>query len=700
MALSNNQKEQELTKLNKEMAEKRKKLKSDIHKADYDKSNLVKFFDLFLLANSKVNIGSSEYIPHYVEQILLSIAWMNGSTKEDLLTLYQSLPESCFNLDKSGIKDSGIKDPTKQTAWMQEKYLESSYTTLVSDVMKLTATDRAKYFLAHPDDLTFMSYGRPMLDPQALPTIGFQQVDFVHPVSKTPERMPDCMEMAILNKMLNDLAGGPGNTFNVATLKENLKEMGYQMHIGLDKFLEKYPNPSQVNEIAAHKMWAELVSGLPGVKYNPIHPTFEIVPTVGNALAVFGALLFNSKLTPLPGDFIDYEKLDRDRAKKMDMICKVLSRKDREIGWQLRGKDGRGVDDKELNDESKNETNLVLEFTVNRQSKYDWVINSGHSQVNPKLSSKNDFRTGVGKEMAELILKDKGKLFKEGSGRLLSWLITSDLSNDKEIISKLKSANATTIAPTHYSDFINGIPLESVDNKLFVIGEFAETASAEEGNVSKVDKLKSKIPQDLAPQRRLYATLADHYYYHKIKSGAIESKTDDPKYKDKKPLFTPITLPKSDLRIKVLGSKYVWEEGGLVLGDTIKNPNGSDKKMNFKDAVTYCLSLNKTPLPTTQAEFERFASDKANKPPFNFCYLPTREEYEMFSKKMNGNGSYKGNYLPHFLANLYERWFWSSSVRNAFEAYVFDGNNGFVSNFKRNISNSVRCACAVTWRGN
>ena len=35
------------------------------------------------------------------------------------------------------------------------------------------------------------------------------------------------------------------------------------------------------------KMWAELITGIPGVENHPNHPTYEIKPTVSNALRGF-----------------------------------------------------------------------------------------------------------------------------------------------------------------------------------------------------------------------------------------------------------------------------------------------------------------------------------------------------------------------------------------------------------------------------
>ena len=536
--------------------------------------------------------------------------------------------------------------------------------------------------------------------------MGFKQVEFTHPVTQKKEHMPDCMEYAILNKMLNDLAGGPGNQFDIPALEENLSKLGYEMHPRLKEFLTQYPDPSRVNEIDAHRKWAELVTEIPHppLTYNPLHPDHEIVPTVSNALAVYGYLLFHKKMK---SDAQSYSSLKR--AKKLDLVCQVLSREGRKIDWSLRGANSEedlNATEEELREGKKKDTNLVLEFMINGNPKYDWRIDSGHSQVDPRKEDSADWRKDVGPEMAKQILASNR--FQTQDRRTLAWFLNT--SDTPKIFWRLKPKRGDL----HFDELIQSVPLESVDNKLFVIGQLAET-----GRGAEIKKIHAKLPSDdQDTQRRYHATLADHQYPFGAKSKALTGAEYE-------------LIPNHP----VLGRS--WKDTrGVTWGDTVPDPDlGGDKRLNWEKAKKQCLDLNppgkiresvevalgsiesNQELKQLRSNFLSQRTEEAKETllkkyveikedPIPGCYLPPIEEYLFLGVDL-GRKEKNNQYLPQFLSHLYDldsrgnyRWFWSSSGSPDYASYalLFYGDGGDVDFVSRNVVRSVRCVCgAVAW---
>lgn len=188
-----------------------KKLISAIEKDKYQEKHLDHFLTVLVEAFQAELAHESHTPQHTVEQIMLSIGWLNGTDKKDFLSIYEKIPVNCFTEQGSrNIFSLNKDDKDKRLKWLRS-YLETDYNNSVNELIKFSIEDRAEYFLTHPEKLAFLYYGRPLLDASALPTMGFKQIKFNHPVTNEIVRMPDCMEYAILNKMLNDLAGGQGN---------------------------------------------------------------------------------------------------------------------------------------------------------------------------------------------------------------------------------------------------------------------------------------------------------------------------------------------------------------------------------------------------------------------------------------------------------------------------------------------------------
>ncbi len=369
------------------------KLQSAVKKVSYDEKNLDAFLDKLVAAFHSENDPACPYPRHYTEQVLLAMGWLNGTgEKTELLSLYHGLKSFMSEAGKSN-----LHDPQRQAQWLDHRYTSEDYIGFAKAALTLTPEKRAEHFLAHSEELAFLAHGRPLFDSNALPTIGFKQTPYEHPKSKAKTTFPDCMEMAVLNAMLNALAGGVGNSFDVGSLEANLNAKGYTMHPGLKDFLTKYPDPSRVNEPIAHQDWAKLVSNIPGIKYNrpegATHKYCEMFPTVSNVLAVYEHILFSH---PKPG----HTEQTLSRSQKLTRICKVLSRPNRKVEWKLKGsQSAKDLDSTEP--PHQKDTNLVLEFAINGQPKYDWKINSGHSQVDPNASDTSDWRAGVGLEMVK-----------------------------------------------------------------------------------------------------------------------------------------------------------------------------------------------------------------------------------------------------------------------------------------------------------
>lgn len=670
------------------------KLTSAIEKFTYQEKNLDGFIQTLVKA---YHFPESK---GFVEKSLVAIGSLNAQNKKDFLSLYQGLPRECFKPE--GVKHLFSNDESnrkKREQWLNDHFKETDYHTKVTELLSRTPSQNAEHFLAHPDDLTFLSFGRSFLDPNALPTMGLKQVDFTHPVSKEKVSMPDCMEYAILNNMLNALAGGPGNRFDVDALEKKLKEVGYTMHPGLKEFLTEYPDPSRVNELPAHRKWAQLVSGLSQIKYNPVHPTYEIVPTVSNALELYHYLLFHKKNQDGTSD---YSTLTR--AKKLDLICKVLSREGRTIDWKLQGaksKEDLNFNDAELKKSHQKDTDLVFEFTINERPKYDWSIKAGHSQVDPRPSDDSDWRKDIGIEMAKKMKLSSPDLHN------LAWFLNTPGQEDKK---KIFAAFSSHRSDPRYQELLWCVPMESKEGKLFVVEELLK-----EKIYAPIEKIGARLPNDAEAKKEFQAMLADHYYPFKTTktySGA--------EYK-----FIP-SHP-------ILGKS--WQDPrGKIWGETFAQSNGEDQKFDWESAKKACLNLNKSEaqMKAVEAALKRIESNEEliqlrtpyvndsrtieskqailmkyhelTQDPIPGCYLPLMEDWLQmmmdFGHVEHDEVSHN-QYVPQFLAKFVGRWFWTSTASppspwsspDSQSGVNFSGSGGAVNSSDHSTQYSVRCVC-------
>lgn len=150
--------------------------------------------------------------------------------------------------------------------------------------------------------------------------------------------------------------------------------------------------------------------------------------------------------------------------------------------------------------------------------------------------------------------------------------------------------------------------------------------------------------------------------------------------------------------LKTLGIKDLskfgeaWKDpSGLVWGDVAKDEKGNIRRMNHKDAESYCKSLG-AELPTGYLEEK---NGKNGFPNHDSDFVRLRKY--MGAESLAGYGAPKG-YGPQILPNLKEGgWEWSSSVHpaNSDNAYDFDGRSGDIYYGHRDYSLNVSVRCVV-----
>lgn len=544
--------------------------------AEYDPTALRPFLEKiahsFQAEEQKPPVG--RYLRPSTEQTLLSIGWLNtGDSKGDLLKLYEEIPQ-CLTLQGSkNIFGMDAESLEKREKWLNDKYTAADYEKLAAHLHSMTATARAEYLLARPEELALLAYGRSYYDKNALPTLGYKQVTFTLQSGQSAGKqvsMPDCMEYSILNSILNALTGGPGNTFEVGALKKKLAEEGYQMHPKLEAFLEKFPSPADVNEMGAHVLWDELITGIPGIEpHRPLQPTHEMKPTVGNALLAYQYLFYSHPLPNAKPKGTPWVKLTR--SEQLDRVFSLLSRETptpRIFKWKLR--DGKKEDLNELDDHQhfKKNTDLVLEFKIKNGPRYDWRIEAAHAQVDPKKDDAADWRKGIGPAMARKI-SDHNKESSEMPHQARSSLAWVLKASDAE--ETFRGLSAFHNDPT-YEDLIWRMSSESVDEKLVIIGQMVEALNRtslekekEKESIHKLIKtLHGKLPLDLDPQRRFHATLADHHY---------------PFQKTERSKVTGVSFTQLEEH-PVLGKGKFWRDDarGTLWGETEKDEYGKRRR--------------------------------------------------------------------------------------------------------------------------
>src|ERR1700761_5018016 len=89
----------------------------------------------------------------------------------ELFLQFRALPKECFGGEGEKNLFSEERKEARQK-WVADHYSEHDYETLTKKALEKISAERAQYFLKHPDELAFLSYGRPFFDPNALPTMG------------------------------------------------------------------------------------------------------------------------------------------------------------------------------------------------------------------------------------------------------------------------------------------------------------------------------------------------------------------------------------------------------------------------------------------------------------------------------------------------------------------------------------------------
>ena len=131
----------------------------------------------------------------------------------------------------------------------------------------------------------------------------------------------------------------------------------------------------------------------------------------------------------------------------------------------------------------------------------------------------------------------------------------------------------------------------------------------------------------------------------------------------------------------------------LIWGDVVTNADGFIRRMNYDDAMEYCIGLN----PESEREAIRTAL-KAGHRPKRGIYLPLRSDFAALRRQLGSrakNSEYAAaGFEPQVLPNL-NHWFWSSSVHPDFSNFAYDfsgrtGDFGYDGRVYADV-NAVRC---------
>ena len=651
-----------------------KALSNQMNRYKFTPKELDSFLSLFLKAYKQEKDSRISPATHRMEQALLSIGWLNGASKTDLLKLYQHLPKECFSEQGSenllSQEESVVK---KRAAFLKEHYTEKNYIDLITPLeaidklpdqqQKSAYQQAAQALLSHPEQATLLAMGGYQFGGETLPVVSYTNVSFKHPKTGQTVQMPDCMESSLLNKLVNDLSGKTGEPLAIRSLQQNLDRMGYEMHPGLQSFLSKYSELNKLYSAEAHQDWAELVSAIPRVTYNPLHPDYEVMPTVSNILAVYEHLLFyRKKSSELP----NYS--DLSRTKKMDQICQALSRPDRKVGWSLSGStraDQIDATPEELTQGKKKDSALLLNFSINGIPAYDWKLDPEHSDLLPREDALSTHpSTPIASAMADQLAKGSG--ISPASARTLSLLLHSQ--NSSQTLKQLETKK--TESP--YLDILRSTAGSSMRFNLLAAQKLASL-----GRLPEIANLIMSLPREEVDKlRTLYSTLADHQF----------------PYRDEETTRSGATFRKV-LRHTALGE--AWRDPrGLSWGGVVKEPRGAIKKALSKDAEKHCLDLNSPDQRTrVQEALQRINSNETlqslrkkivahpeergrllaqftelkKSTPISGCYLPLLEDYLLLgvdfgdkptgSEKTTRQGIFQvyagsNSYIPQFLPNF------------------------------------------------
>jgi hypothetical protein len=392
----------------------------------------------------------------------------------------------------------------------------------------------------------------------------------------------------------------------------------------------------------------------------------------------------------------------KDRAGKLDELCKALSREGFQLSWKVQG--AKGADRTKLNELN---TGVNLEMSINGKPSFIWQFMPGHFIVQEIHQGRQSWKDQVGEEMAKRLSAQSPANEKAFSPLLFHWF--SNEKNWDQIGSRLNQGNVQ-------ESLLYGLPLSSNETKLFAFQKILSSVHAKSMK-NFATRIQGQLPtNDPYTQQTIHSALADADFPfgdppHALgKPDAVYTRVNPAKLREKYGEESAKKMGRSWERV-MYGHK-------IAIGEPLLRENGEELHVPFEEAKKACLELNpeKDREKVKKAFLEREAAlDKIRKAPdlnaaqkeeelkkihtempIPGIYLMSKEEWKIIA----GDFSHRENrYISQILPKLNSRLFWSSSgvPYDANFAFYFSGSHGYVYDDNRNYGRQVRCGGGVAW---
>ncbi|MEO5970663.1 MAG: hypothetical protein ABIQ95_12105 [Bdellovibrionia bacterium] len=592
--------------------------------------------NLLLSALKEASIGSYLYPRNLPEQILLAYFWKKGNGKEDFVRLLSGMPRV--------LRDgSFFKETERKTNFLRQKYSGADY-----DLSSVTGESKniAKNLLEHPERLIFyVQQDRLGLAP--LPPFLYFTQAWHSSLGDGP--FSNCGETSL--RTFFDIAfyNQKDRKFDIQYIQEvdsrlKVARPGFQIHPSLMSFYQKHPYPKRTHDQFVRDEWSDTVAlRAPGgtLSSQASVPQCSIKSAGGgidNMMEALNRLLFNNEQGPEKEE--SPMRKAEDRSKKLDSLCKALSRDGFQLSWNL----------KDLNIEKINTMKFGdIQFKINGKPSFVWKFKEGHFSIQEIPADKTSWKD----EIAQDLFRELFQRGRRSSPVLLHWFVND--KNLETLATELpkkepeEKANSRTIQ----TNLIYSLPLSSKEGKLVAFQKILQFGLESLYPLAK--RLQSELPvNDRDAQKMISSVLADYDYPWgepvQTISGAVYQRV----------------VGRPDLAALGRAWQNPKDPKKLIWGDIAKLEDGSDNNMDHLSAETYCKSLK--------------------------ARLPTKEEFETLAKDLGNRPSHY--YHPVFLPNLLNRWFWSSTVLPDAPQFAatFNGSAGIVNSDNRDsLKGAVRC---------
>jgi hypothetical protein len=591
---------------------------------------------ILLGALKESRMVSSVYPRNLPEQILLAYFWKKGNEKEDFVRLLNGMPGVLKD-------DSFLKNKEKKSDFLRQKYSGADYD--LSSVMG-EPQNIAKNLLEHPEKLVFYAQ-QDKLGLAPLPPFLYFAQAWHSKLGDGP--YSNCGETSLRNFLDIAFYNQKDKKFDIHYIEEvdarlKVSSPGFQVHPALMSFYQKHSNPNATVNQFIRDEWSETValrvhgvdpssqSSLPQCNIKSTGGGIDNMMEALNRLLFFGEQGPDKKESPM--------RQSQDRSKKLDALCKTLSREGFQLGWNI----------KEINPEKINEMKFGdIQFKINGNPSFVWKFNVGHFSIQEIQPTKTSWKEEVAQELSHELFQ----LGRRSSPSLLHWFVSD--KNWDALSAQLPNKGIEDRAASHavLVSLIYSLPLSSNEGKLIAFRKILQYRLEVLYPLAK--RLQSELPvNDRDVQKKISSVLADYDYPW----GEPTQTISGVRYQR--------VVERPDLAALGKAWQNLKDPEKLIWGDTAKLEDGSDNKMNHFAAEMYCKSLN--------------------------ARLPTKEEFETLAKDLGNRPSHY--YHPAFLPNLLNRWFWSSTVLPDLPQFAstFNGSAGIVTSGNRNsVMGAVRC---------